>query len=101
MPSARARRYRAVPAFSGSPVDGEVVIRHFPGLGVLSKVMQARAMPIRGSSQPYFAGELIERDTNCRSPQPSAVFGHQKIVAAWLAQDSIALVGVLREHVAR
>jgi hypothetical protein len=57
MPSRVNRRYRPAPVFQTLPIERQDATRHFPGLGILPNVVDAR--------RPTFAGGAI--DTCCSS----------------------------------
>src|SRR5882762_11581718 len=58
-------------------------IRHNPGLGMLSQVMQTRAMTVAGATQTDLPGQRIKHSTNVRAIQPVAGAGDEQMRGNW------------------
>src|SRR5947208_1278821 len=87
MPSRANRRNRPAPVFivvSGRLSD---LMRHFPGLGILTEVVQARSTAIELTSQAHLPRQSMERPADVVLVQSSSSFGNEEKVRGWLAFD--------------
>lgn len=76
-------------------------IRHNPGLGMLSHVVQTRAMTIGGAAQPDLARQRIKRSMNVCAVQTVAGAGDEQMRGHRpMSPVAIASVDVFGEDVA-
>ena len=74
--------------------------RHFPGLGILAKIVYARTSVIAGVSQTDLPGQSPENTINILVQQSTAAFRHKEVRAAARSKMGITLFDVSEQRFA-
>src|SRR5215831_13468148 len=98
MPSRMNLRYRPAPVFKGLPIDCQGATRHFPGLGILTKIVQAWAAAGIRTTQSDLSGEDVERTVDLAFVQPVAVQVYQEIPLGPRAEALIPAFRVVGQY---
>jgi hypothetical protein len=81
--------------YTGLPIHWQSAIRHFPGLGILTKIVQPWATTGIHSPQSNLPRQGIEHTMDLAFVQPVSVLIHKQVCLRWQAEAVVSAFQVI------